>query len=336
MEHEDHQNHPEPAPSLEPDDPLDLIHDDGVLVVNVVPVSNINNNNNSTKNSDLEAPEVETSAAVPVLTASPPPEYVETNELGQTLLHLNVQRPGREDKIRDMIERGHPLETEDNEGYTPLHEAVRHKMFDYVMMICEAGANRNHRTKAGETPLIVACKFGCLDEVEYLWRLDAGARLDNRDFVGNTALNYLKKHLTAGRRPGCHADYREPGVMEQLTRLVTLIERQSADHQMSPPLVSTGAPAMVSTRPPPPERPGASQMFPAAKGGEHLEANALCSSCHIEIDTFDEFLNVPSLPSQNVPPENTVDAGGDGSQQNADTDHSLFFTSKFTKTLKIL
>ena len=115
VEHEDHQDHPEPAPSLEPDDPLDLIRDDSALVVNVVPVSNINNN--STKNSDLEAPEVETSAAVPVLTASPPPEYVETNELGQTLLHLNVQRPGREDKIRDMIERGHPLETEDNEGY---------------------------------------------------------------------------------------------------------------------------------------------------------------------------------------------------------------------------
>ena len=83
--------------------------------------------------------------------------------------------------------------------YTLLHEAVRHKMFDYVMMICEAGANRNHRTKAGETPLIVACKFGCLDEVEYLcWRLDVGARLDNRDFVGNTALNYLKKTFDRG------------------------------------------------------------------------------------------------------------------------------------------
>ena len=314
-EHDDHPDLPEPAPSLETDDPLDFIHDYSVVVLNVVPASSLNNNNNnSTKNIDLKAPEVITSAAA--LIASPPPEYLQKNELGQTLLHLNIQRPGREDKIRDMIERGHPLEIEDNEGNTPLHEAIRHKMFDYVLIICEAGANRDHKNKAGETPLIVACKLGCLDEAEYLqYLLEPGARVDTSDCVGNTALKYLKRHLTAGRRPGCHVDYREPGVMEQLTKLVALIERRAAEHQMSP--------ALVSTEPPPPEmtEPGArvSQLFPPPEG-EHYEENALCSSCHIEIDTFDEFLNVPSFASLNAPPDITVGAGGDGSQQNVDTD----------------
>ena len=82
------------------------------MVVDVV--YNLNNTNNSTKNSDLKAPEVKNS--VFAARRPPLPEFLQKNDMDQSLLHLNVQRLGREDKIRDMMERGHPLEIEDNEG----------------------------------------------------------------------------------------------------------------------------------------------------------------------------------------------------------------------------
>ena len=302
------QHQPDPAlfdpPALPEPELDDLFPDHGDH--GSLPVYNLNNNNNN-KNSDLEHMEVESSVSA----VSPPPEYLLKNDSGQTLLHLNVQRPGREDKIWDMIARGHPLEIEDNEGCTPLHEAVRHKMFDYVMILTEAGANRDHMNKAGETPLIVACRHGCLNEMEYL--CEAGVRISQSDSAGKTALHYLKNHLAAGRRPGCHPDYREPGVMVLLQRLVTMLERRATGYQMTPPSDNT---AQIPG-------PGAPQMLPPRGESEHLESSdGLCSSCNIEIDTFDEFLNVPSFPVDIPPVPDTVEAAGDGSGPPTDTDHS--------------
>ena len=332
-----------PQPEL-----VDLIPPDP-MVVDVVSVHNLNNNNN-TKNSDLEAPEVETS--VFPARRPPPPEYLEKNDLGQSLLHLNVQRSGREDKIRDMIERGHPLEMEDNEGCTPLYEAVRNKMLLYVMIIIEAGGHRDHMNKAGETPLIFACKHGCLNEAEYL--CDTGAQVNRSNHVGKTALHYLKKHLTAGRRPGCHPDYREPGVMVQLQSLVTMMERRATGQHWppSPDITATRvqvlpnqsvdsggglSPSFSGNLGPGRQNQhpqdggfqstnqldssfgnnGAPQMLPPRVENEHFEdSGALCSSCNIEIEKFDEFLNVPDFPVDTPP---APDAASDG--QPADTDH---------------
>ena len=75
------------------------------------------------------------------------------------------------------------------------------------MIMIEAGGHCDRIIKAGKTPLIVAYKHGCLSEVQYL--CDTGAQVNCSDHVGKTGLHYLKKHLTAGRRPGCHSDYRE-------------------------------------------------------------------------------------------------------------------------------
>ena len=63
-------------------------------------------------------------------------------------------------------------------------------------------------------------------------------------------------------------------------------------------------------------------MLPPRGESEHLESSdGLCSSCNIEIDTFDEFLNVPSFPVDIPPVPDTVEAAGDGSGPPTDTDH---------------
>merc|ERR1719282_1459580 len=170
--------------------------------------------------SDLEPPRVETAK----IARRTPPEYLKKNKLGESPLHVEIQRPGRENKIKDMIERGHPLEVEDNAGWTPLGEAVGRMNINYVKIITEAGANLDHRNNEGETPLIAACQHGFLDGAEHL--MECGAKVNIKTRKGDTALGYLKNHLREGRMPDCHEDYRRPGVMERLESLVSRIERK--------------------------------------------------------------------------------------------------------------
>ena len=170
--------------------------------------------------SDLDPPRVETSKVA----RRTPPEYLKKNKLGESPLHVEIQRPGRENKIKDMIERGHPLEVEDNAGWTPLGDAVGKMNISYVRIITEAGAILDHRNNEGETPLIAACQHGFLDGAEHL--LECGAKVDIKTKKGDTALGYLKNHLKDGRMPDCHEDYRRPGVMERLESLVSRIEKK--------------------------------------------------------------------------------------------------------------
>ena len=170
--------------------------------------------------SDLEPQRVETSKVA----RRTPAEYLRKNKLGESPLHEEIQRQGRENKIINMIERGHPLEMDDNAGWTPLGEAVGRMNINYVRIIAEAGANLDHRNNEGETPLIAACQRGFLEGVEYL--LERGAKVDVKTKNGDTALGYLKNHLREGQRPDCDETYRNPGVMERLESLMTRIERK--------------------------------------------------------------------------------------------------------------
>ena len=76
-----------------------------------------------------------------------PAEYMKRNAKGEYPLHKELQRRGQENKIISMIEKGHPLEVEDNAGWTPLGEAVGNANIGYVKILVEAGANLNHRNE---------------------------------------------------------------------------------------------------------------------------------------------------------------------------------------------
>ena len=165
-----------------------------------------------------EAPRVSTSR----IARRTPAEFTRRNNKGESPLHVEIQRVRQENKIISMIERGHPLETEDNAGWTPLGEAVGRMNISYVRIIAEAGANIDHKNHEWETPLIAACQKGFLDGVEYL--LERGAKVSVKTKRGVTALGYLKNHLLEGRRPACDPDYKRPGVMERLEAAVVKME----------------------------------------------------------------------------------------------------------------
>lgn len=152
-----------------------------------------------------------------------PADLLVKNKLGETPLMLDTKRPGNEVRIVSKIERGAPLEAEDNAGWTPLGEATAQMNISYMRILTEAGANINHRNNDNTTPLIQAAISGFLDGVEHL--LDKGAKVDTRDKKGCTVLSYLKDHLMEAKKPNCAKDYKAPGVLERLETNVGRIEK---------------------------------------------------------------------------------------------------------------
>ena len=150
------------------------------------------------------------------------------NERGEYPLHIKVQKPNQESEVISMIERGHPLEVEDNCGWTPLGEAMGHMNISYIKILVNAGANVNHRNMSlkdstGDTPLLSACARGFLDGIEYL--MDIGAKVNLKNKKGESCLAWLKKHVKDGRK-GKDETYKQPGVMDRLESALNKVEAE--------------------------------------------------------------------------------------------------------------
>jgi len=157
-----------------------------------------------------------------------PAIFKNKNERGEYPLHLKVQKPNQESEVISMIERGHPLEVEDNCGWTPLGEAMGHMNLSYIKILVNAGANVNHRNMSlrdstGDTPLLSACARGFLDGIEYL--LGVGAKVDLKNKKGESCLAWLRKHLKDGRK-GKDETYKQPGVMDRLESALNKVEAE--------------------------------------------------------------------------------------------------------------
>ena len=79
----------------------------------------------------------------------------------------------------------------DNHSNTTLHEAVDLKHPDLVQVLIDAGADIEEEDSEGHTPLLLACKEGCLDIVKVL--VQAGAKLRVKDNDGNTCLSVASR-----------------------------------------------------------------------------------------------------------------------------------------------
>ena len=165
---------------------------------------------------------LETEVAAPGQARRTPVEFTKRNAKGEFPLHVEVQQPGREARVLRLLERGHPLECEDNAGWTPLGDAVGNMNISYVEIFVSWGANLDHRNCKGETPLMEACKLGWLDGLELLLAKQAKVELKNK--AGRTCLPYLVDHIRAGNGPAPDPDYLRPRVMERLEAARSKIE----------------------------------------------------------------------------------------------------------------
>jgi ankyrin repeat protein len=89
---------------------------------------------------------------------------------------------------RLVIDCGIDPNIQDDEGWTPLHNAASNDYLNVVKLLLEHGADPNIQDNDGETPLHSAVKGCHVDVVRVL--LDHGADLTIRDKKGRTPLDY--------------------------------------------------------------------------------------------------------------------------------------------------
>lgn len=82
---------------------------------------------------------------------------------GNTALHFAARNAGPlvEFVLNGLLERGAPIDAENDAGDTPLHIAVRGNQVDLVTLLVDKGANKGKANKKGETPMTIAmnCSF---------------------------------------------------------------------------------------------------------------------------------------------------------------------------------
>ena len=115
-----------------------------------------------------------------------PPKPAEKNinkkhPTGETLLH-RAAAAGKEEEVRDLIERGASVNVQCNAGWTPLHKACLKGFVPIVRLLCENGAKTDIQSKEEhDTPLHDACGNGHLEVVRVLLEYGANPHIQNSE-----------------------------------------------------------------------------------------------------------------------------------------------------------
>ena len=130
--------------------------------------------------------------ALKALLASPRLDIDSVNSVGETPLMLAAIK-GRLDLVEMFVKRGAVI---NRKGWTPLHYAVCGEDNGVSAWLIQHGADINARAPNGNTPLMMAARFGPYDLALALLKLGADKDLRNDD--GNTAANFA---TSVGRDP---------------------------------------------------------------------------------------------------------------------------------------
>ncbi|KAK0704511.1 ankyrin repeat-containing domain protein [Lasiosphaeris hirsuta] len=103
-----------------------------------------------------------------------------TDSEGGTPLHWAAKSPGNEKMVGFLLEKGCPIDHEDQHGYTALHHAANTGDIIMAKLLLDwnpEGSRVNKATKNGHRPLDYAAYKGHLDMVKFL--IDKGAIVRN-------------------------------------------------------------------------------------------------------------------------------------------------------------
>ncbi len=107
------------------------------------------------------------------------------NNINQKLLEYSKDR--KVEEIKELIEKGADLNTQDDAKWTPLFFSVVYENYELTRYLISRKINVNHRDKLGRTALILGAEKGNLPVVKLL--VEQKAELDiQENFNGRTAL----------------------------------------------------------------------------------------------------------------------------------------------------
>ncbi|KAL8744547.1 MAG: hypothetical protein Q9184_007987, partial [Pyrenodesmia sp. 2 TL-2023] len=107
------------------------------------------------------------------------------NDDGWTPLHYAV-RHGQDDIVALFLDRGCPIDVQTNHGQTPLFLAISNAKIDTADLLLHRGADANIATLSGDTPLFRAVRIGNMHLVSSL--ISNGCDINARRNLGDTAL----------------------------------------------------------------------------------------------------------------------------------------------------
>jgi thioredoxin-related protein len=111
------------------------------------------------------------------------------DENGRTALTFATEQ-GNSEAVQLLLDVGASPDVNDFLGHAPLHFAVKSPV-EITRMLIDAGADVDIRNSGGVTPLMQAAGQGRRDIVKLL--LGAGARIDYKDYQGNSAKDWAKR-----------------------------------------------------------------------------------------------------------------------------------------------
>jgi ankyrin repeat protein len=110
-----------------------------------------------------------------VLMASPELKVDATNHANETALMMAALH-GRLEWVRKLLDRGAKVQ---REGWTPLHYAATGPNVEVVALLLGLGASIDGRAPNGNTPLMMAARFGDENSVKLLVQRGANKTLRN-------------------------------------------------------------------------------------------------------------------------------------------------------------
>jgi len=119
---------------------------------------------------------------------------------GRTLLHVAIHH-GQQDVAQFLLSRNANIDAKERfiGGFTPLHEAICCRCsLDLVKFLLHNGATINSQDDEGFTPLHHACTFHKCDHEVVQFLLRNGALVDSRDKKGRTPLLHATLHQNLG------------------------------------------------------------------------------------------------------------------------------------------
>lgn len=108
---------------------------------------------------------------------------------GWTALHVATENNDSE-AVSQLLGAGASANIADRLGRTPLHLAVTGSA-EISQQLIDAGADPNHRDAGGISPIMLAAGSGQSAQVRLL--LEAGARVDIRDYRGETVIDWSRR-----------------------------------------------------------------------------------------------------------------------------------------------
>ncbi|KAG4433290.1 hypothetical protein IFR05_011235 [Cadophora sp. M221] len=216
-----------------------------------------------------------------------------TDQDGRSLMHWAAEA-GNLQAIAILDEKDHPVDTRDDLGMTPLHDACRCGQAETAEQLIKLGANRGARDNFGRIPAVVALQYGNSDLVD-ICKVEGESELDTFELPAwSLAIRRQIDAITqlVSSNP-LSLKIKEPRTKRTTLHCLLRGHERDEEHNVRMKIMKS----LIRDGNVPPDEAdqyGQTPLHLAAIHGS-LEATKLLFDCDVRLDTADDFGLTPLL-----------------------------------------